>query len=532
MQLKNDIKKIVLVRAPKHMWPWVNESDNFLLPLGLPILAAAIRNQFKNKIEVKIIDCPPLKIGWESLEQILKEEKADVIGAGEEALYHHEAIRLFEISKRINPNVINIAGGHYFSWMVKDSLKNHPIDIIVKFEGEQTIVDLIDALKQRRDLNSVPGIAFKKNSQIIETQARPIIQNLDELPIPAYDLMPMRKYGDRAIFWPESATIEGSRGCIDTCSYCSLWTFWGKHNNSGCREDKIKATPFFRQKSIDHVMQEIEILYEKYNRRLLLWADPTFNVNPEWTDKLCDEILRRNYKLEHWVFLRTDYALRDEKTGLLAKMVRAGIVHPLFGVERSHADEWNKLGKHGYKRDEIKELFHIMRDKYPQIFRQATFITCLPFDDEKSMMNLAKYAVEIDCDFPVLHPATPVPGTYLYEEVIKNNFLEEKDLKEAYWEYPLLKNIHGLSRTEQARLNRKAQLYCILMNFKTMFKGIFSKYPSKRFRYREVLRVLILKSFQMFSLKVKELFNKPTDLEKKIPQSLFFIMEKPKWYDK
>ncbi|MFH2136978.1 MAG: cobalamin-dependent protein [Candidatus Omnitrophota bacterium] len=526
------MKKILFVRCPKHMWPWVNESDNFLLPLGLPILAAAIREKIKNRVEVKIIDCPPLKIGWKSLADLIKKENPDFVGAGEEALYQHEAIRLFELTKQINPRIINIAGGHYFSWMVEDSLKNYPIDIIVKFEAEETIVELLEALLEKKDLAAVKGIAFKKDGRVITTPPRPIICNLDLIPIPAYDLMPMRKYGDKAIFWPESATIEGSRGCIDTCSYCSLWTFWGKHNDTDNKQDKIGATPFYRQKSVGRVMQEIEILYEKYNRRLLLWADPTFNVNPAWTEELCDEILKRNYKLEHWVFLRTDFALRDAKSGLLDKMVRAGIVHPLFGVERATADEWEKLSKHGQKSDEIKELFHLMRDKYPQVFRQATFVTCLPFDNEKTMMDLAKYAVEIDCDFPVFHPVTPVPGTYLYEEVIAKEYLEEKDLKEAYWEYPLLKNIHGLSRTDLARLNRKAQLYCILGNFKTMLKGVFSKYPSKRFRYREVLRVLFLKSFQMLSLKIKEIFFKPTDLEKKIPQSLFFIMEKPKWYDK
>lgn len=178
MNLNNkNIKKLLLVRCPKYMWPWVNESDNFLLPLGLPSVAAAVRSKIKD-MEIKIIDCPPLKIGWQSLEKILRDERPDIIGAGEEALYHHEAIRLFKMAKEINPEVINIAGGHYFSWMVEDSLRNYPIDIIVRFEGEETAPDLIETLCSQRDLSEVKGIAYKKNGKIKINTPRPLIEIL------------------------------------------------------------------------------------------------------------------------------------------------------------------------------------------------------------------------------------------------------------------------------------------------------------------------------------------------------------------
>lgn len=340
----------------------------------------------------------------------------------------------------------------------------------------------------------------------------------------------MRKYAPKGIFWPESATIEGSRGCIDTCSYCALWTFWGKHIETDIEKGKLEVAPYYRRKSVGRVMQEIEILYEKYNRHLLLWGDPTFNMEPQWTDELCEEIIKRGYKMEHWVFLRTDLALRDERLGIWQKMVKAGFVHPLFGVERSCIGEWEKVSKHGYKEDEIKELFHILRNKYPQVFRQATFVTCLPFDNVKSMKDLAKYAVEIDCDFPVFHPATPTPGTYLYKEVIEKDYLEEKDLKEAYWEYPLLKNLNGLSREKLASINRNLHLYCLTHNLRTIIKGLFSKYATKRYRYREVMRVFMLKFLQIISLKVKNIFRRKIQ-NNDIPQSLFFKQDRPEWYD-
>ncbi|MCG2712344.1 MAG: B12-binding domain-containing radical SAM protein [Candidatus Omnitrophica bacterium] len=522
-------KKLLFVRCPKYMWPWVNESDNFLLPLGLPALAASLRVNIKD-LEVKIIDCAPLKIGWERLAQMVKEENPDFIGAGEEALYHHEAVKLFQIAKGYNKHVVTIAGGHYFSWMVEKSLREYSVDIIVRFEGEETIVSLMDALLNNRDLSTVEGIAFKRGEQIVKTSLRPYIKNLDDLPVPAFDLMPMMDYAKKGIFWPVSATIEGSRGCIDTCSYCALWTYWGNQKKHDIENGELEVTPFYRQKSVARVMEEVDILCRKYKRRLLLWADPTFNVNPKWTNELCDEILKREYKVEHWVFLRADFALRDAKLGVLDKMVRAGFVHPLFGVERSCAQEWTQLKKHNYKKDSVREVFHILRDKHPEVFRQATFVTSFPFDTEKSMMNLAKYAIDIDCDFPVFHPITPTPGTYLYEDMVKENYLEEKDLKEAYWEYPLLKNDNGLTRKKMAEINRKIQIISIFCNPKTLLKGIFSPYAGKRFRYREVLRTLFLKVMAIISLIFKEKVLRRKN-KGPIPRSLFFILEKPEWYD-
>ncbi len=529
MKGNGGFKKLILVRCPKFMWPWVNEADNFLLPLGLPALAASLRSKIKN-LEVKIIDCAPLKIGWQSLAKMIKEENPDFIGAGEEALYHHEAVKLFKMAKDFNKDVVTIAGGHYFSWMVSKSLKEHFVDIVVRFEGEETIVDLFDALLNKKDLSNVAGIAFKRGSEIIETPLRPYIKDLDSLPIPAFDLMPMMHYARKGIFWPESATIEGSRGCIDTCSYCALWTYWGKHNKVKVENGELDVTPFYRQKSVSRVMEEIDILCRQYKRKLLLWADPTFNVNPKWTDELCDALLKREYKVEHWVFLRADFALRDAKLGILEKMVRSGMVHPLFGVERSCAEEWSRLKKHDHKRESVREVFHILRNKFPEVFRQATFITCFPFDTEQSMINLAKYAIDIDCDFPVFHPITPTPGTYLYEDMVKENYLEEKDLKEAYWEYPLLRNDNGLSRKKMAEINRKLQVMSVFGNPKTLLAGLFSPYPGKRFRYREVLRTLFLKVMAIISIVFKE---KVLGKKNKgpIPRSLFFILEKPEWYD-
>lgn len=519
------IKKVVLVRPPRYLWPFINESDNFLLPLGLPSIAAAIRNKFPS-IEVKIIDCPPLKIGWGSLRSILEKEKPDMVGAGEEALYHHEAVRLFGMVKEINPGIITIAGGHFFSWMLDYSFSNYPIDIVVRFEGDETIVDLISALSNGKDLSSVAGIAYKNGKEIIKTRIRPLIADLDTLPIPAYDLMPMGKYAPFGYLWPQSATIEHSRGCIDQCNFCSLWTFWGRQKDNNIEEGKLDVKPAYRSKSVDRTLEEVDILYKKYNRRYLLWADPTFNMDSKWTDEFCEKLLKRNYKdLYWWAFLRADFVLKDERLGVLEKMVRSGLVHPLIGVERGCTEDLRKVKKSVYTREMVKEVFMIFKKKYPHVFRQGTFVTCLPFDTRESMLALVDYAREIDIDYPAFHPVAPVPGTYLYQEAKEQDLLAETDFKNYDWATPTMRSYSGLSKDDFSRLNMELNKRYVLYRPHWLIRGLFSPYKHKRNLYWW----FFINTMRMMFLEIADLILRRKKFE---GVTAFMRMRKPEWYEK
>ncbi|MDO8602519.1 MAG: radical SAM protein [Candidatus Omnitrophota bacterium] len=518
-----EIKKILLIRPPRYLWPFINESDNFLLPLGLPCIAAAIRSKLPD-IEIKIIDCPPLKIGWESLRRILKEEKPDIVGAGEEALYCHEAVRLFELAKEINPGVITIGGGHFFSWMVDHSLSKFPVDFIVRFEGEETIVELVKTLNEKKDLSQVKGIAYKDNGRIIKTLLRPLAEDLDMFDLPAYDLMPMGKYSPFGYLWPQSATLEHSRGCIDKCSFCSLWTFWGKHISTDIETGELEVMPKYRSKSVERALEEVDIVYKKYNRKYIIWADPTFNVDSKWTNDFCDGLLKRNYKdLHWWAFLRADFVLRDERLGILEKMVRAGLVHPLIGIERVCSEDLVKLKKSVYTRDLVKEVFLIFKKKYPHVFRQGTFVTCLPFDTRESMLDLVKYAAEIDIDYPAFHPIAPVPGTYLYQEVKENNLLVEKDFKKYDWSTPLMRSNSGLSEKDFIKLNMELNKRYILYRPHWLIRGLFSPYKHKRGLYWWFFR----NTLKMMFLGVKD-----TVMGRKKFEGItgFMCLREPEWY--
>ena len=105
--------KVLLVAPPRLLWPYMNEQDNFLLPQGLPSLAAVLR---ADGADVEVIDCPPQKVGWASLEERIRKTRPDVVGAGENhAIYAREVIRLVETVKRVDPRIYTVLGGAHFT---------------------------------------------------------------------------------------------------------------------------------------------------------------------------------------------------------------------------------------------------------------------------------------------------------------------------------------------------------------------------------------------------------------------------------
>ncbi|MFA5430124.1 MAG: cobalamin-dependent protein [Candidatus Omnitrophota bacterium] len=517
--------KVLLIRPPRYLWPVVNESDNFMLPLGLPCLAASIRKELPG-VEVSIIDCPPLKIGWKTLAKMIREIRPDVVGAGEEALYHHEAVRLFRLSKELFPSAVTVAGGHFFSWKARDSLKRYPfLDYIVRFEGEETFVELLRALREGTDTGQVNGLAFRREAaEAVLTSPRRLRSDLDDLPLPAYDLLPMGSYSPFGYFWPQGATIEHGRGCIDRCSFCSLWTFWGNHKNADAEQGEMDVSPRYRSKSVSRTLEEIDILYNKYRRRYLLWADPTFNVDPKWTEEFCERLISRGYKdLYWWAFLRADFLVRDEKLGVLRKMVRAGLINAFIGVERVKADDFGKMHKR-YSNNICREAFFILKEKYPLVHRQGTFLTGIRGESREAINEMVSNALSIGVEFMMMHPVTPVPGTMLYQEAVRKGWLKTDDFRRFDWLQPVM-GTERYSIKEIADMTNMASLKFILLRSSTIIlKGLFSPV-----RYRRRLSWWFVSIFiKGLCLDIKSTF---TPRSRRRGFNVLLTLHKPFWYD-
>ena len=431
--------RVTFVRPPRHFWPIINESDNFLLPLGYPCLAAYLREHLP-AVEVEILDCCVLKMGWRSLRAELAAKRPDVVCIGELTMYHKEAFRAFRLAKELLPDCVTVAGGYFFSALPEWSLEHcEALDFVVRQEGEETLRDLLATLRDGGDAAAVLGIHHRAGGAIAMTPPRPLIADLDSLPMPAYDISHMEKYAPFGKLWPRAATIQRSRGCTHDCDFCSWWVQEGQHR---LEDGNLVPMRHYRTKSAQRVIAETELLYEKFGVRYLFWVDGTWNLDSAWLDEYCSEIIRRGYKLGWWAFIRVDLLLQQEKEGILEKMVQAGLRHVLVGIERNQDEDFKTLHKPGYTRDVVKEAFHLLANKYPQVFRQGTILTGLRSDDAASIRGLLKYAHEINVDFPAFHALTPFPGTRLFQEAKEKGWIEDWDFENYDMFNPIMRTEH------------------------------------------------------------------------------------------
>ena len=271
------------------------------------------------------------------------------------------------------------------------------IDYVLRYEGEIPLVALIKHLLGQTKLEDVPNLVSRNPNPVngqdhfLKTTIGANVEQLDDLPVPAYDLANIDSYAPFGLLWPKAATIQRSRGCVDTCRFCSWIAVEAKHRVQA--DGSVIHRPNYRSKSVERMVHETELLYEKYGVRYLFWVDATWNVDNDWLSEYCEEIIRRKYDLGWWAFTRLDQMLHQHKHGVWKTMVQAGLRHVLVGVERpAHgADGLGWLNKHGYGYNVAKEAFDIMKRETPEVFRQGTFITGIRTDTAESIRNLVSF---------------------------------------------------------------------------------------------------------------------------------------------
>jgi len=444
--------KVLFVRPPGRMWPIINESDNFLLPLGFPCLAAYLRERGIG-YQAKILDCFPIKMGWETLKKTFEEERPDVLGIGDMVVYMPDGIKAAALMKEIKPDTLVVAGGHFHSHMPQHSFEHYPqIDVIVRWEGEVAFLKLLEALRNGGNLHEVGSLAFRENGNIVQTKPEPLIEPLDELPVPAYDLVPIDLYSPFGKLWPRAITVQLGRGCSYNCNFCSWSAQEGEHvmHEGG----DIELIPRYRHKSVERMLDELDMLYNSFGVRYLFWVDGTWNLKHELMAELSEGIIKRGYKLGWWAFVRPDLLVEQEKLGILDKMVKAGLRHVLLGGERPEDSELAQIGKTEAKGSYLYEACKVLRGKYPQVFRQSTFITGIRSETPESMKRLGVFSRKVNLDFAAFHPFMPYPGTPIWHEAVKNDWIEEMDFSKFDMFYPVMPS-ETMTREEIAKWTEK-----------------------------------------------------------------------------
>lgn len=397
----------LFIRPPRPMWPFNGPATSFWPPLAFASMAAMLRQHCPDW-RVEILDAPALEMGWRTLESELRRRAPAVVALGEEAVSCAECLRLAKLARAVGAKVI--AGGCFFGHVAPQVLGTGLVDVVAHGEGENTIVELAGALREGTPdaLTQVAGLSFLRDGAATRTRPRPLIKNLDDLPMPAWDLLPMHRYGAGSRNHPGLAAIEASRGCFDACEFCVLWRQMGKFVGEQTR-------PYVRTKSAGRLLEEVRIQTRDFDRRHLGWVDPCFNAHPSVPAELCEALLREGIHVGQSAWVRADCIVRDAQSGALASMVRGGLNEVYIGVERPDNDGLKNVHK-TTTIPVVREAFRILAREHPQVFTLGTFIYGLPGDTPATIRALFRLSHELEMNHAFFIPLTPLPGTPFWSD--------------------------------------------------------------------------------------------------------------------
>ena len=368
--------KVLLINPP-----YFNSKYKFIglvaPPLGIAYMAAVLE---QNDIAVEIIDAAALEMSWETLEREIKRTSPQLVAVTALTPTIDQALQTAELAKKTCPQATVVMGGYHPTFNYQEILEKDYVDIVIRGEGEYTLLELVQTLEDGCDLKNVKGIAYEG----VVTPPRPLIEDLDELPFPARHLLPMDHYKILNMKL-HTATLISGRGCPMQCSFCASAAL---HGNK------------LRMRSAQNVVDEMEHLIKDHDAGMIAFMDDTFTLKPSRVAEICDEIIKRDLDIYWGCTARAD-TLSPE---LLKKLHASGCITLFLGVESADQQQLDRVNKQ-ITIDKIRQAFKLSREN--DIRTIASVVLGMPGDTKDSIERTIKFVRELNPSyalFPWPHP--------------------------------------------------------------------------------------------------------------------------------
>ena len=363
---------------------FVNAPFHFLTepfpPLGIAYMAAVLE---KEGAHVHIVDA---QVDKRDISAVVEDISPDIVGITCVTSTYNDAVIIAQEIREIYEGLL-LMGGPHVTFQDSQALFEAPIDVVVRGEGEQTILELADHVKKGRKLDTIRGITFSKGRSIVQTGERDTI-HLDDLPLPARHLLPMSEYGKTS----RETHILTSRGCPYGCIFCTC---------TALSKGKV------RHRTPQYVLDEVDHVIDSYAFDRINFFDDTFTLSESVVKKLCKGLKERNVK---WSCeTRIDRVTQE----LIEEMGDSGCYRIFFGAESGNQELLNSLRK-GTHVDRIKTVMTWCREN--NIVAVPSFMLGLPLDTEKSINETIAFASSLPCEVIWFFCLTPFPGTPIFEK--------------------------------------------------------------------------------------------------------------------
>ncbi|MEK6984231.1 MAG: radical SAM protein [Nanoarchaeota archaeon] len=414
--------RVLLIQPPYTIYK--KDYKRCMPPLGLAYIAAILE---EHNFDVKILDA--YVEGFEnekeisndfvlvglSDDDIFKEIvnfKPEFVGvSGMFSTQDKNVLKVCSLVKQFNPGVPLFVGGSHPTYAVRDVLMNKDIDFVILGEGEFTTLNLIQKIMNNEDVSTIEGLGYKKDGIFVNPKLN-YIQDLDSLPDPARHLLNMEKY--ISINLPQSpytmksrvTQIVTSRGCSAKCVFCTTTNFWGN---------------VYRVRSAKSVVDEIEMLINKYNVEEIHFCDDNFSLNRARTNEIMDEIIKRDLKFVWCTPQGIAVWALDEK--LIEKFAKTGCYQLTFAIESGNQWVETNIMNKPLILSKVKRLVDKAHELGISI--HGFFVVGMPGETKEQIMETFEFPIKNDFDSASFFIATPCLGSELYEICLEKGLLKE-----------------------------------------------------------------------------------------------------------
>ena len=404
---KSGVKMKITFIIPNTAWFEKRYWHNF--PYTEAILTAVLKRE---GYSVDNIDANINNLSEKDLERELRERNPDIIGIGQMALEYKDCIhKSFEIIKKVNPNIITLTGGIYPTLSPEIVTKDKNIDYVIFGEGEDRILKLLNAIKNKTGFEEIDGLAYRKDGEvIINPQNKLKAVDLDSLPLPDYSGFDMQRYTNYQQKYTQNFKFKKlpvgitmtSRGCPFQCTFCSSRELYSQK---------------LRTMSVERVLREVDMLINDYGVRELIFVDDSLLWPKERAIKIMDGLIERKKQGKDIVWKSNNLGIHSMDDEILDKMKESGCYQVIVSIESGCPATLDRMKKPVNLEKATEVLKKIKERGFDSV--SSNFVIGMPGDTWDDIREGFSYVDDLVnkelLHYVVFHIATPFPKTELYE---------------------------------------------------------------------------------------------------------------------
>jgi anaerobic magnesium-protoporphyrin IX monomethyl ester cyclase len=393
--------KVLLLIPPTNLQTSYGKLKDFSNPqpsIGIAYMAAVLRER---GFYPAVMDCYATQTPLKVILQKIREDMPDIIGLSCLSSSYDAITEISQAIRQHFPLVRLVGGNLHASLFAEEMLRSNVVDYILHREGDYALAELCQAMKDEAPLETIRGLSFHRAGKIVHTEERPLIDNLDALPFPAWDMFPRKAYRSdpRTEILPGQVErqILATRGCPNACTFCSSRT----QKSLGSK---------YRMRSPVNICDEMEYMHEHYGSRVFTFMDLAFPLVKKHAMGLFHEMVKRG--LPKKIKWSTECRVKPMDREIAQGMRESGCVRVNFGIESGN-DEVLKSLKKNFCVEDVHQACTLMQAEKIEV--DGMFMLGLPDEREDQIEDTIRLAVTLPLRYAIFNLFVPYPGSELYD---------------------------------------------------------------------------------------------------------------------